>query len=172
MLPRTRTRFVAHTLALSLMLAASACGKRYIEGTTPQQAMAYELNEGLTHLRSAQDAVIAAVDKNPEIKPTADKFLDPVYKALLLARDRIVPALEAYDAAVKIGDEARKLALASDLKTPNDQFNTLAGQAFGVSRPPEVTTSISGFVAEVQETLAILRKEFNLGGATPAPPQT
>jgi hypothetical protein len=161
MLTRTRSR-LATALAMCMLMSLSACGTRYVPGTSPQQAIAYELNEGLSFLLKAQTTVIAAVDANPAIKPTADQFLNPVRTAFELARDQVIPKLEQYDAAVKLGNQVAKVQLSTDLKPLLTEFQRLLGTAFRVQLPGELPTAIAGFVAEVHKTLTALRQEFQL----------
>lgn len=160
-------------LAVLLGTTVPACAKRYVTGTTPQQAVAYEVREAVTLLRNAQTNVIAAVDAHPDWKPQADKFLNPVRDVFKEVQDgRLLPLLESYDAAVKIGDDIKKVQLETDLRPVLTRFYTLVSTALGAQLPGQVTSSISDFVVKVQETLAMLRTQFQyLRTAATAPQQ-
>ena len=158
----TRSRVFALTL-LVLLIGAAACGKRYVDGTTPQQAVAYEVDQTLKLMKGAQETVIAAVDAKPELKPAADKFLDPVYKLAKEVQDgRLVSTLQAWDAADKLQDEAKKVQIETDLKPLLEQFYTLVNEAIRAPLPGELTNAVTDFVVQAQRTLQILTGRFKL----------
>lgn len=170
-----RRKELAALFVLAVLLGSTvpACAKRYVTGTTPQQAIAYEVREAVSLLRNAQKEVIAAVDANPSWKPQADKFLNPVRDVFKEVQDgRLLPLLESYDAASQLGDEVKKLQLSSELQPLLTKFYTLTAAAIGAPLPGELTTSISGFVLQVQKTLTMLRTQFQfLRDAATAPQQ-
>jgi hypothetical protein len=137
---------VAMGVIVSMAMAAGACGKRYVEGTKPSAALAYEMEEGLKVLVDAQAQVIAAVDADPSFKPTADRFLNPVRDILKLSKEQIIPRLKQFDAALAAADLVRQGELRGELGPLFEDFNRIVGQAFGVTLPDHVVASANSLV--------------------------
>lgn len=145
-----------------LALAIGCAGKRYVDGTTPQQAAAYELDQAMTHVRAAQVSVIAAVDDDPSLKPSADKFLNPVRDLFKFTGEQLVPKLEAYDAAVKMADDVKRLSLETEIRPLLQKFERDVLAAFGVSLPTTLSERVSTFVDTVRDAVRVLKDRFNL----------
>lgn len=160
MLTHLRRKELAAIITLAV-LTAPACAARYKPGTTPPQAIAYEVKEAVSLLRNAQKNVIAAVDAHPDWKPQADKFLNPVRDVFKEVQDgRLLPLLESYDAVAKLGDDIKKVQLETELRPLLTRFYTLVSTALGAQLPGELASNISNFVLEVQKTLVMLRTQF------------
>jgi hypothetical protein len=174
-------------VALTSVLGLSACGKRYVPGTTPQQAIAYELNEGLKPLVDTQAAVIAAVDavclprdqpRDPAqcaaLKPNADKFLNSVYQLLTFVRDEVSPRLTQLDAAMKAVDAVRQGQLRAELVPLIEKASQLAASAFKVTIPDKLvsasTAAIATFTQLRDAVMNVIRSvREDVTGAVPTP---
>lgn len=178
-------------LVVSLAFGVAACGKRYVPGTTPQQAIAYELNEGLKPLVDTQAIVIAAVDavclpkeqpKDPArcaaLKPNADKFLNPVYELLQFVKKEVSPRLEQFDAAMKTIDTVRQGELRAELVPLIEKVGVLSAQAFGTALPDGLVAKVTTLAGKTITTFKELRDAItdvirsvreDVTGATPTP---
>lgn len=153
--------------ALSIMLALglsipclSACGKRYAPGTPTQNKLAYELEQGLGIVLDTQTKLIAAVDSGVTTRAIADRFLVPARDLADLAKNRIIPSLKAYDAAVTAGDLNAQKLLTAELTPLVRQFNQLSQTAFGASLPENVVGSLSKLLLQLQQTIRTVLQEF------------
>lgn len=137
-----------------------ACGKRYAPGTPTQNKLAYELEQGLGIVLETQTKLIAAVDSGVTTKALADRFLVPARDLADLAKNRIIPSLKAYDAAVTAGDLNAQKLLTAELTPMVRQFNQLAQTAFGASLPDNVVGSLGKLLQQLQQTIRTVLQEF------------
>jgi hypothetical protein len=157
-------------LLAGTLLFAPACGKRYAPGTTPSQAMAYELDEGIKPLRATQANVIAAVDaaclpvgkpakpqECAQLKPVADVFLKHVDTLFALVEKEVSPRLKQLEAAIQAVDAARQGELRVELIPLFEKLNAISGQAFGVSLPDSLVAKATTLAGKSIATFVQLR---------------
>jgi hypothetical protein len=137
-----------------------ACGNRYKAGTPIQNKLAYEMDEALIKIKEAQTKVIAAVDSGATPPAVANRFLDPIRDVTTLAKDRAIPVLEAYDAAVRAGDLVKQDALHVQLQPLMQEFYAKLAQAFKAPLPDNVIGSLAGLLTQIQETIRTVRQVF------------
>lgn len=151
-------------LLLIPALTLTACGKRYVPGTPVQSKVAYETKSALLKLEDLQIKVMAGVDSGaitPEQTKTAAKpFLSAVVKVARFTQDQLLPKLDAFDAAMTLGDKARADALTIEIRPLVTEFNTLVGAALGVQLPGALVNELSNVAEEVRKLLVTLRARF------------
>lgn len=147
-------------IALGASMGASACGNRYKAGTPVQAQFAYELDQALGVIDDTHAKIIGAVDSGATTKALADPFLTPAAAAARLAKERVIPLLRAYDAAIIAGDLARRDALHADLKPLLQEFNGLVQQAFHVNLSVKGLDSLANLLSTIQSSISSIRTEW------------
>jgi hypothetical protein len=140
-------------------MALPACA-RYKAGTPAQNILAYELDGALVKIKGFQTTVIGAVDSGATPAAVANKFLDPVRDLTTLGRDRVIPLLEAYDAAAKAGDAVKRDALHAQIQPLMNEFYAKLGQAFSANLPDNVIGNLGTLLTQIQETIRTVRQVF------------
>jgi len=164
-------KLLVFLLIPALALGMSACGKRYAPGVPIQTKFAYELKQSLEKLEPVQVKVMAGVDQGAITAAQAKPFLDAVREVNVFSRDKLIPKLDAFDAAMTLGDRAKADALTIEIQPLVTEFNALIGRTFNVQLPSSFANALASVAEEVRKLLVGIRTQFakpQAQGAYPA----